>query len=180
MSTPVTVEALRATLPDEARDLKVNLQNVLAESTMTPAQVWGCAVSAAYASKSKPLVEALLADAGDKLSDAARSDAKAAHVLMGMNNIFYRSRHMLGTSTKGEPYEKMPARLRMQRIGQVASQKLDFELFCIAVSAINGCEVCLKAHEKTVVDGGLTEQHVLDAVRIAATVHGVAAGLDLI
>ena len=174
------VERIRGQLPDEARDLKVNLQNVLGESALSPAQAWGCALSAAYASKNPALAQALLADAGEKLSDGARSDAKAAHVLMGMNNIFYRSRHMLGAGGNNDTYEKLPARLRMQRIGAPASTKLDFELFCIAVSAINGCEVCLKAHEKTVIDGGLTEQHVLDAIRIAATVHGVAAGLDLI
>jgi alkyl hydroperoxide reductase subunit D len=169
------IDELRATFPDEARDLKVNLQNVLAESGLSPAQVWGCALAAAYASKNSRLVAALDADAGDQLNDQARSDARAAHVLMGMNNIFYRSRHMLGKDS----YEKLPARLRMTRIAQPASAKIDFELFCIAVSAINGCEVCLRAHEKVVTAGGLSETQVLDAIRIAAVVHGAAAALDL-
>jgi len=171
-----TIEWVRAQLPDEAKDLKVNLQYVLAETSLSPAQVWGCALSAAYASKCDALARALLHDAGDKLDDKARSDAKAAHVLMGMNNVFYRSRHMLGK----ESYEKLPARLRMQRIGQPASSKLDFELFCVAVSAVNGCEVCLRAHEKVVTEGGLSEAQVLDAIRIASVVHGVAAALDLL
>ena len=171
-----TIEALRARFPDEAKDLKVNLQNVLGETSLSPAQVWGCALSAAYASKCAPLVAALLHDAGDKLSDEARADCRAAHVLMGMNNVFYRSRHMLGK----ESYEKLPARLRMQRIAQPASSKVDFELYCVAVSAVNGCEVCLRAHEKVVTEGGLSEAQVLDAIRIAAVVHGAAAALDLV
>ncbi len=167
------IDELRSTFPDEARDLKVNLQNVLAESGLSPTQVWGCALAAAYASKSSRLVAALAAD--DRLDDKARSDARAAHVLMGMNNIFYRSRHMLGKDS----YEKLPARLRMTRIAQPASAKIDFELYCIAVSAINGCEVCLRAHEQVVTEGGLSETQVLDAIRIAAVVHGAAAALDL-
>jgi alkyl hydroperoxide reductase subunit D len=170
------IDELRASFPDEARDLKINLQNVLTEASLTPSQAWGCALAAAHASSSPRLVSALTADAGGKLSDEARSDARAAYVLMGMNNVFYRSRHMLGK----ESYEKLPARLRMTRIAQPAWAKIDFELYCIAVSAINGCEVCLRAHEKVVTEGGLSEAQVLDAIRIAAVVHGAAAALDLI
>jgi lipoyl-dependent peroxiredoxin subunit D len=170
------LDQLRGQLPDEAKDLKINLSNVLTESTLSPAQAWGSALSAAYASRSKPLVTAILADAGERLDDKARSDAKAAAALMGMNNIYYRTKHMLGK----ESYEKIPARLRMTRIAQPASSKIDFELFCIAVSAINGCEVCLRAHERVVTEGGLSEAQVHDALRIAATIHGVAAALDTI
>jgi alkyl hydroperoxide reductase subunit D len=75
-------------------------------------------------------------------------------------------------------YSQKPARLRMQRIAQPATNKLDFELLCLAVSAINGCEACVKAHEQAVIEGGLTEEHVHDAVRIAAVVHAAAVGLE--
>jgi alkyl hydroperoxide reductase subunit D len=51
---------------------------------------------------------------------------------------------------------------------------------CLAVSAINGCEVCLQAHEKTVVAGGLSAEAVIDALRIAATIHGVACALEVV
>ena len=60
----------------------------------------------------------------------------------------------------------------------VPTNKVDFELFCLAVSAINGCEMCVQSHEKVVLDGGLTEDHVHDAVRIAAVVHAAAVGLE--
>jgi alkyl hydroperoxide reductase subunit D len=68
----------------------------------------------------------------------------------------------------------------MNRIAKPAASKVDFELFCLAVSAINGCESCIKAHEKVVLTGGLTEDQVHDAVRIAAVVHGAAVALDLV
>ena len=92
---------------------------------------------------------------------------------MGMNNVYYRFRHMIGK----EAYQK-PARLRMKRIAKPATNKTDFELFCLAVSAINGCETCVVSHEKTVLEGGLTEDNVHDAVRIAATVHGAVVALE--
>jgi alkyl hydroperoxide reductase subunit D len=99
----------------------------------------------------------------------------AAASLMAMNNIFYRFRHMIGK----EEYSQKPARLRMQRIAKPATNKADFELFCLAVSAINGCEACVRSHEVVVVEGGLTEDHVLDAVRIASVVHAAAVSLEL-
>ena len=93
---------------------------------------------------------------------------------MGMNNVFYRFRHMIGK----EVYGTKPARLRMNRLVKTAGSRTDFELYCLAVSAINGCGTCVIAHEKTVLEGGLTEDQVHDAVRIAATVHGAAVALE--
>lgn len=91
---------------------------------------------------------------------------------MAMNNVYYRFRHMVGK----EAYSQRPPRLRMQRLAQPAGAKVDFELFALAVSAVNACESCVQAHERAVLQGGLTEDHVHDAVRIAAVLHAVAVG----
>jgi lipoyl-dependent peroxiredoxin subunit D len=94
---------------------------------------------------------------------------------MAMNNVYYRFRHLVGK----ESYGQKPARLRMNRLVKPVTTKVDFELFSLAVSAINACEACIQSHEKVVVEGGLTEDHVHDAVRIAATVHAAAVALEL-
>ena len=99
----------------------------------------------------------------------------AAAALMGMTNVFYRFRHLVGK----EGYAQLPARLRMNRIAKPAADKLDFELFCLAVSAVNACEACVRSHEEALLKGGITEAQVHDAVRIAATIHGLASVLDL-
>ena len=91
-----------------------------------------------------------------------------------MNNVFYRFRHRMG---KPE-YDDKPARLRMNRLAKPATNKLDFELFALAVSSINDCESCVRAHETSVIDGGLPVELVLDAARIAATVHAAAVALE--
>jgi alkyl hydroperoxide reductase subunit D len=101
-------------------------------------------------------------------------DALAAAGLMAMNNVYYRFRHLVGKPSYGEK----PARLRMNRIARPATNKADFELFCLAVSAINGCETCIRAHEAIVVPT-LSEQHVHDAVRVASVVNAVAVALEL-
>ena len=169
------LEALRESLPEAARDLKIGLQSVLGAESLTPAQRWGVAVASAFAARNPALRDAMLADArAGGVDETVIDDARAAAALMGMNNVFYRSKHMLGAA-----YEAKPARLRMQRIAKPAGPKVDFELMCLAVSAINGCEVCLASHEKTVIDGGLSQDAVVDAIRIAAVVHGVACALEL-
>jgi len=168
-----TLDELRDSLPEVARDIKVNLQNVLAESTLSENQRWGVAIACAYASRSPALAQALTASG--KAEPGSVEDAKAAAALMGMNNIFYRYRHVMGK----ESYTAKPARLRMTRIAKVTSTKVDFELFCLAVSAVNNCEACMKAHEKTTLEGGLTEDQIFDAIRIASTVHAAAVALEL-
>ena len=168
------LDSLRETLPDYARDTKLNLQNALQQSSLTPAQQWGVAVACAAAARNRPLLDALQADALAATNDAVIEDALAAASLMAMNNIYYRFRHIVGK----EVYTEKPARLRMQRIAKPSSNRLDFELFCLAVSAINGCEACVRAHEATVIAGGISEDQVVDAVRIAAIVNAAAVTLE--
>lgn len=171
------VEKLRATLPEAAKDIKLNLQSVLTgASPLSAAQRWGVAVASAIAARNPLLADAVLADARTQVDAAVIEDAKAAAVLMAMNNVYYRFRHVVGKAS----YSSKPARLRMNRLAQPATSKADFELFSLAVSAINGCEACVRAHEQVVLEGGLTEDHVHDAVRLAASVNAAAVALDLV
>ena len=169
------LETLRNAIPDAAKDLRLNLGSVLQPGTLSKEQVWGTAVACAIASRNPQLRQATLEDALGHVSAEVVEDGKAAAALMGMNNVYYRFRHMVGR----EEYAQKPARLRMQRLAQVATSRTDFELFCLAVSAINGCESCIRSHERVVLEGGLTEDHVNDAVRIAATFHGAAVALEM-
>jgi alkyl hydroperoxide reductase subunit D len=169
------VETLRTAIPEVAKDIRLNLQSVLQPGSLTPAQRWGVAIASAVATRNAPLRDALIADAGTEVSGEVVDDAVAAAALMAMNNVYYRFRHLIGK----ESYSQMPARLRMQRIAKPATNKADFELFCLAVSAINGCEMCMRSHEEVVLEGGLSEEQVHDAVRIAATVNAAALSLEL-
>jgi alkyl hydroperoxide reductase subunit D len=168
------IDQVRAALPEAARDLGLNLQSVLEGGSLSPAQRWGTAVAAAITARHPLLRQALEQDGAEHLAGGTLDDAVAAAALMGMNNVFYRFRHQIAKAT----YSERPARLRMTRIAKPASNKLDLELFALAVSALNGCEACVRAHEKVVLEGGLTEEHVLDAVRIAATIQAVAVALE--
>jgi AhpD family alkylhydroperoxidase len=89
-----------------------------------------------------------------------------------------RQRLSLSPYGRQGSYGAKPARLRMNRIVEPKTDKVTFELVCLAVSAINGCEVCIQSHERAVIEGGLTEDHVHDAVRIAATMRAAAIALE--
>jgi alkyl hydroperoxide reductase subunit D len=160
--------------PDYARDLKINLQNVLKQSELTERQTWGTAVASAVASRNPQLIGAVLARVSQHLTPEAMSAAKSAAAIMGMNNIYYRFQHLSGN----ERYAQIPARLRMQAIRSHGSDPVDFELWCTAVSAINGCGACVTSHENVLREKGVTEETILAAIRIASVIHGAAAVLD--
>jgi lipoyl-dependent peroxiredoxin subunit D len=171
-----TLHRIREALPEAAKDIKINLGNVLQPGALNQAQVFGVALASAYTSRNAELVTALVAEARTAdVSAGVFEDAKAAAVLMGMNNVLYRFKHVLGK----DDYQQRPAKLRMQRLAQVATNKADFELFCLAVSAINNCQTCMASHEASVLQHGLTADHVWDAVRIASTVNAAAIGLEV-
>lgn len=167
------VQKIREALPEAAKDLKLNLSNVLEQGSLGEGTRWAIALATAIATRHAGLIDAVSKDAAAKVTPEQLDDAKAAAALMGMNNVYYRFKHFMNN----EEYEKAPARLRMQRIAKPASSKAEFELYCLAVSAVHGCELCVTSHEKVVREGGLTVENVVDAVRIAATIHGIANSL---
>ena len=168
------LQAIRDALPESAKDIRLNLQSVLAESTLTPAQKWGVAVASAATARTRALLDAVTADALAEVDAGVVEDARAAAAVMAMNNVYYRFRHMVAKPA----YAQKPARLRMNRLAKPATSRIDLELFSLAASAINGCETCVQSHERAVLDGGLSEDQIHDAIRIAAVVHAAAVALD--
>jgi len=170
---PMSLDALKARIPDYAKDIRLNLGTLASEPSLSQQQRAGTFVVSALASRNADLTGALLTEFGPQLSAEALEAAKAAAAIMAMNNVYYRFTHMVGGD-----YAAMPARLRMNIIGKPGVEKADFELWCLAVSAINGCSMCVSSHERVVRGAGMTQEQVQAAVRIAATVHAVAATLD--
>jgi alkyl hydroperoxide reductase subunit D len=167
----MTYSELVDSIPEYAKDLKLNLSNVMEQSELTAQQAWGTAVACSLAARNRELYGAVLSEASGKLTPQALFGARAAAAVMGMNNIFYRFRHF----ASNEKYGALPARLRMQSIRNHGADPADFELWCLAVSAVNGCQVCVDSHEHAVREKGLNEETVLAAIRIAATMHALAA-----
>lgn len=170
----MTIDALKGLLPDYAKDLKLNLGTVLTASSLKPYQAWGSAVAAAIATRNADVTAAVLAEATRHMDEAQIVGAKAAAAIMGMNNIYYRTVHLSGNAE----FKKLPARLRMNVIGNPGVDKVDFELWSLATSAVNGCGMCIEAHEREVIHKGMTTENIQDAVRIAAVIHAVATVLE--
>jgi lipoyl-dependent peroxiredoxin subunit D len=168
------IDRLREAMPPAAKDIQLNLASVLEGGALDDDARWGVAVASAITTENAVVREAVVTEAATRVGDAVIDDARAAAVLMAMNNVYYRFRHLVDNPS----YSSKPARLRMNRIAQPKTNKATFELMCLAASAINGCESCIKSHERAVIQGGLTEEHVHDAVRIAATIRAAAVALS--
>jgi alkyl hydroperoxide reductase subunit D len=177
MTTPTSIEGIRDALPDYARDLKLNLGSVLTTTGapgLNEKQVWSIALASAIAARNTGFARVIEAAARTHLADVEVEGAKAAAAIMGMNNIYYRFLHLV---EDGE-YQTMPARLRMNVIANHGIDKLDFELISLAVSAVNGCGLCVTSHEKKLRSHDVSREAIQSAVRIAATVHSVAVTLE--
>jgi lipoyl-dependent peroxiredoxin subunit D len=170
----MSLEALKDVLPYFAKDLKLNLGSLASDPTLTEQQRAGTFVACALAARNAATTRAIVSEFAPKLSPEAFTAAKAAASIMGMNNIYYRFTHL----ASAPDYKALPARLRMNVIAKPGVDKADFELWSLAVSAINGCGVCIDNHEKILREAGLTAEQIQTAVRIAAVVHAVAATLD--
>lgn len=170
----MSLDALRDAIPDYAKDIRLNLGSLASETTLSDQQKYGAFLASALAGRNAAVTRAIAAWTADKLSPEAATAAKAAAAIMAMNNIYYRATHLMHAGD----YKTMPAKLRMNVIASPGVDKVDFELWSLAVSAVNGCGACLDAHENVVRKAGLSAEQVQAALRIAATVHAAAAVLD--
>jgi alkyl hydroperoxide reductase subunit D len=167
----MSIDALREFLPAYAKDLSLNLSTLAGETTLSDQQKWGAFVAAAYAVGQGDVVRQINAAAeAFGLSYEAATAARAAAAIMGMNNVYYRSLHLLSNPE----YRTLPARLRMNVLANPGVDKADFELWSLAVSAINGCGMCLDSHEAELRKHGVGAPQIQTALRIASTVNAVA------
>lgn len=170
------VQDIRNQLGEYAKDTKLNLSKVLSEEGLegiTLAQAHGIALASAYATQHSGLIEALQEEVSPTLSEADIHAAKAAATIMGMNNVYYRFIHLVSD----KEYQSMPAGLRMNVIANPGVDKVDFELMSLAVSAINGCGMCIDAHVHEVTKAGISKQGVQATIRIAAVINATAQAL---
>ena len=176
MDTP-ELQQLRESLPDYARDLKLNLGSVLTPEGapgLSQRQIWAVAVAAAIGARNPAFTRALEVAASEHLDAAHLNAARAAAAIMGMNNIYYRFLHLV----EDPEYQTLPARLRMNILANPGIDPLDFELLALAVSAVNGCGLCISSHERKLRQHGITREMIQSAVRISAVVHAVAGVLE--
>jgi len=170
----MSIDTLKAALPEYAKDLRLNLASVAAETALSDQQRWGVLVATAIAARNGLVIRAIEGEAAGKLSPEALAAAKTAAAIMAMNNVYYRFVHLVGQ----DDYRTMPARLRMNALAKPGVEKADFELMSLAVSAVNGCGLCIESHEKVLREHGVSREAIQAAVRIAAVVHAVAVTLE--
>ncbi|MAS86470.1 MAG: alkyl hydroperoxide reductase [Micavibrio sp.] len=170
----MSIDTLKELLPDYAKDIKLNLSSLANEEILTDQQKWGTFLASAMAGRNATVIKAVEAEASQHLSTEALTAAKAAASIMAMNNVYYRFVHLAAN----KEYQTLPAKLRMNVIGAPGIEKADFELYSLAVSAINGCGMCIDAHEAQLLKEGLSKDAIQASIRIGATIQAVSTVLD--
>ncbi len=172
----MSLKSFADALPDYAKDIRLNLGSLLSDQTLNDQRKYGLLLACAHGSGYRPIVEAAEAEVEGKLSAEAANAARASAAVMAMNNVYYRFVHL----ASNKEYGQMPAKLRMNVIGSPGIEKVDFELFSLAVSAMNGCGLCIDSHEKVLRQHGIGADLIQAAARVgavmkaAATIHATA------
>ena len=170
----MSIDELKDNIPDFAKDVRLNLTSMASDETLDAQTKYGLFLACAIATRNPAVISAMEAVAADKLTPAAIAAAKSATSVMAMNNIYYRFVHL----ASNKEYATMPARLRMNVIANPGVDKADFEIWSLAVSAINGCGACIDAHEKALHEAGVASASIQTAVRFAAIIQSVALAIE--
>lgn len=175
----MSIETLKAKIPDYAKDIKLNLSSLLGGTEplkLTNQQIGALALAAAYATRQKTVIQSLEEFAKQReLTDETIHAVKAAASIMAMNNVYYRSVHWI----HGDTYVKLPSNLRMHILQKHGIVPQDFELYCVVISAINGCERCLASHVAVLEKGGVGTAEIHYSLRLAAVIQALAQVLTI-
>lgn len=167
----MSIDTIKSQIPDYAKDIKLNLSSLANDETLNPQQLWGTFLASALAAGNEFVIQQVAEEAKEHLSDEAFKATQAAASIMAMNNVYYRFVHL----SSNKDYQTMQAKLRMNIIGNPGVDKMDFELWSLAVSTINACGMCIDAHEAQLIQHGVSKEQVQTAVRIASVVHAASA-----
>ena len=170
----MSIENLRGALPEYAKDQKLNLGSLTRSTELSEQQLWGALLASAAATRNAKVIAEIAEEAKEHLSEEAVEAAYGAATVMAMNNVAYRAKGWLG-----DDYANVKFGLRMNIISKPGVEKADFELWSLAVSAINGCEHCAVAHANTVREEGVTKEQVWETVKVAGVVQAVAQTLTI-
>ena len=166
----MSLKEFAETLPDYAKDLRLNIGSLLSDQTLGDAKKYGLILACAHGTGYRPIIAAAEAEVEGKLDPTYANAARAAAAVMAMNNVYYRFVHLASNPV----YGTLPAKLRMNVIGNPGIDKADFELFSLAVSAQNGCGMCIDSHERVLSQHGVKPETIQAAARVAAVVQAIA------
>jgi lipoyl-dependent peroxiredoxin subunit D len=169
----MSIDTLIGLIPAYAKDLATNLSVLAQDTLLSDQQKWGTFLSTAYAIGVPPVVQTIESHVTPLITPEAITAAKSAAAIMGMNNVYYRALHLM----HNQEYSTLPTKLRMNILANPGVAKVDFELWSLAVSAVNGCGLCLDSHEKVLRSHGVTNLQVQAAIRIASVVNAISATL---
>jgi alkyl hydroperoxide reductase subunit D len=153
------------------KDLKINVTNSLNAGTLTKKEAYLLAYAVAVNEKNEVLQKAFGAFAEKEgASDKELAEIISCTSLLNANNVYYRFRHFM----HDEFYNNTQAGIRMSIMANPLLGKEFFELVSLAVSALNGCELCVTSHEKTLIGHGTAKQRIHDAIRLTAVIKSLA------
>ncbi|MGB0522725.1 MAG: carboxymuconolactone decarboxylase family protein [Flammeovirgaceae bacterium] len=165
-STP-SLDLLTAGESRYIKDLRINAKNVLKSQHLSAKEALLIAVSIVANNHHDVLLNTYTEKAkAAEATDAEIAEAVACASLLAANNVFYRFRHFMNK----EKYNQLPARIKMNIMMNPVTGKEFFELMSLAVSAVNGCEMCVQSHEASLINLGATEERIFDAVKIASVI----------
>lgn len=152
-------------------DLKLNFKNSFESAHLNKKEVallgYALAVNAGNTALKRFFRENANAEGA---TEAEVAEAAACASLLSANNVFYRFRHFINK----EKYNEIPARIKMNIMARPVTGKEFFELMSLAVSAVNGCEMCVKSHENSLIELGSAEERIFEAVRLGAIITSVS------
>lgn len=175
----MSLDNLLNRLPEFAKDTRLNLSSLLtreAVDDLNAVQIAGVALACAYTTQQSSLIQAIQTYSEPLLDDATQEGVKIAASLMAMNNVYYRFIHMVSDAS----FKTLPAKLRMNKMAQPGVAPIDFELYALAVSAINACQLCIDSHVGALKKHGVSLLAIQTAVRIAAVMQATAQSLVIV
>lgn len=173
----MTIASLIRKLPEYAGDIKHNLDSVFIQDhhSLSKLQLYGVSLSVAYLLKNEQLLNNVRAEAKMFLEEVDATACKVAAIIMAMNNIYYHFSKDIDNNSLGSK----PSGLSMQSLTNFVENKTEFEMYCLAISILHGCNYCCNVHTAKLREKGISDEIISDIARIVAILKATRDTLDI-
>jgi alkyl hydroperoxide reductase subunit D len=163
------LNSIKELIPDYAKDIRLNIDGTIARSSLEGNDAVGVALAAAFAAKSRKIIDIILASGA--LTPEQSNAALTASALMGMNNVWYPYLEYADDAD----LKSQPAQLRMNAYATNGGvDKRRFEMYALSASIVGKCHFCVKSHFELLQKEGMSSTQLRDVGRIAAVVNAAA------
>lgn len=172
-----TIKELLKEIPSYAKDIESNLIDFFTkeQNILTPVQFYGVALAICYKLKHDLLLNTMKIEAKIFMDEINIDACKNAAIMMDMTNTY----HIFSQEMSIKECKDEAMKLNIQTIISPLINPIDFYMYCLAISVLNGCGYCIDVFANKLLEKDIKHEVIPYIARMASILKATKSALKI-